>query len=59
MQFEKYTERVRKGELPLLRVRHGAKGGKARNVPLPHRTFVRLDRYQADRAQLLGPTPGP
>jgi len=46
------------GELPLVRVRAGAKGGKAGNVLLPCRTHVRLHRHLRERdaptAPLLG-----
>lgn len=37
------------GEVALIRVRQGAKGGKARNVPLPRRTLGRVQRYRSER----------
>ena len=44
----------RTGELPPVRIRAGAQGGQARNISLPHRTLVRLERYEAERAAVTG-----
>jgi site-specific recombinase XerD len=44
-------------ERPILRISRRAKGGKRRNVPIPHRTEVALRAYLAERAALAEVNP--
>lgn len=42
----------RRGERPILRITKAAKGGKARNVPLPEEVVAAVDEHLADRRRL-------
>lgn len=42
----------RRGERPILRITKAAKGGKARNVPLPDEVVAAVDGHLADRERL-------
>jgi integrase/recombinase XerC len=49
----------RRLDRPVLHVRHGVKGGRRRDVPLPRSVLESADRWAAERAERFGRPPRP